>query len=65
LIMSSDRKFACVLRSCFAEGEFLPRPAHPYPKMSHSFASQRNVPASFDEAAEARELADFSVDRIR
>lgn len=28
-------------------------------KMSHSFASQRNVPASFDEAAEARELADF------
>lgn len=27
--------------------------------MSHSFASQRNVPASFDEAAEARELADF------
>ncbi|NIF82518.1 iron dicitrate transport regulator FecR [Comamonas sp. Tr-654] len=27
--------------------------------MSHSFASQRNVPASFDEAEEARELADF------
>ena len=27
--------------------------------MSHSFASQRYVPASFDEAAEARELADF------
>lgn len=27
--------------------------------MSHSFESQRNVPASFDEAEEARELADF------
>lgn len=38
---------------------FCPAPRIRIPKMSHSFASQRNVPASFDEAAEARELADF------
>ena len=38
---------------------FCPAPRIRIPKMSHSFASQRNVPASFDEAEEARELADF------
>lgn len=55
-MIANSRAF-CVAVS--PRANFCPAPRIRIPKMSHSFASQRNVPASFDEAAEARELADF------
>jgi len=55
-VIANSRAF-CVAVS--PRVNFCPAPRIRIHKMSHSFASQRNVPASFDEAAEARELADF------
>ncbi len=55
-MIANSRAFCVAVSS---RANFCPAPRIRIHKMSHSFASQRNVPASFDEAAEARELADF------